>query len=214
MGVPLVGQAADFPLIPEDAGLSLIGRSVRAARRISQGFAGLIAPQELPKEIPVGDVKGQRRHLSVYCSFEKVLSYGSCIPFVANICGPARLLYGCVIVVLGTAEIINKLAKAQFKPEETFFDKVVVLKGGSVPLVLKGVEHIIAGIFAPSSIIGNVMCLAYEILGKPYLPAGLSQEVTVDVEGIKELADRIKKHSAIQKVDDFFKELKHAIFNV
>jgi hypothetical protein len=174
-------------------------------------FSGLFEVKQ--EEVKDEGASMDRQDLSSYLPCEKVLSYGCCIPFLSDACGIVRVIYGLAVVSLGACEIINKIAKAKFKEEASFFEKVVVLKGGSVPLVLKGCEHIILGLTAQLSLMGNVSCAIYELVARPNLPASMSRAVTVDISSVHDLLERMKKHSAIKKVEGFFREFKQLVFN-
>lgn len=174
-------------------------------------FSGLFEVKQ--EEIPNVGEEMSRQDLSSYLPCEKVLSYGCCVPFISEACGLARIFYGVAIVSAGLAEIVNKIAKAKFKEEASFFEKVVVLKGGSVPLVLKGCEHIVLGLTAQLSFMGNLSCAIYEMVARPNMPASMNQNITVDTKSITELVDRLKKHSAIKKIESFFKEFKQLVFS-
>lgn len=188
--------------------MGVVGQKVLPAFQI---FSSLFEnKQEEPKE--EGELM-VRENLSNYLPCEKVLSYACCIPIISESCGVARVIYGLAIVVLGVAEVVNKIAKAKFKEEASFFEKVVVLKGGSVPLVLKGCEHIVLGMTAQLSFMGNLTCALYEMVVSPNLPASMKTAITVDTQSVNELFDRLKKHSVIKRVDSFTKELKQLVFN-
>ena len=166
-----------------------------------------------PQEGPEAALQPQRQPLSTFCPIDCFFTYGSCVPLISNAVGMTRVLYGAVIITLGIAEVINKIAKARFAQDASFFDKLTVLRGGSVPLILKGVEHVSLGISAQMSILGNISCALYELVVKSYLPQALKQEVSVDTHNIQELVDRIKRHSAVRSVQDAFREFTQLLIN-
>ena len=186
-----------------------IGLSVAPAMRLLASFF-----EARPAEGVEAAVHYERQPLISCLSIERFFTFGSCVPLISNAVGVTRILYGAVIITLGVAEVVNKIAKARFAQDASFLDKLVVLKGGSVPLILKGVEHVSLGISAQMSILGNISCALYELVVKSYLPPALKQEVSVDTQSIQELVDRIKRHSVVKSVQDAFREFSQLIMNV
>jgi hypothetical protein len=157
--------------------------------------------------------EGEKRvKVSEALEIDRLFTIGSCIPVVSTAIGTARIFYGAVIISCSLCELVNKIAVKKFTDKTTLSEKLSVLKGGVIPLFLKGVEHISMGLATQGSLMGNITAIMYEIFIRPNLPASVSYDVTCDPDCFKKLLERVKKHSLVAKVEANMQELKSLLF--
>ena len=167
---------------------------LRAARAAANTVGSYFKPHAVPDE--ASGVASSRALFKDAFPLERFLAFGSCIPLVSNSIGVARIFYGTVLLSYALAELTNKIAVASFSKDAPLTEKLVVLKDGVAFSLLKGAVHIVMGLTAQASILGNISCAVYEFALRPYLfPPAFNIEPTVDPKSFEPLMERVKQHS-------------------
>lgn len=184
-----MNKIGDDPFIPEIV-MGPVRRMIKRGRESFGVFRQAVGAES--------EVDGKIRKVFSEClSLDQILTYGSCVPFVSNIVGAFRILYGVSIAVYGVCEIINNIAEQNLKKIPVTV--MASIKGGGLPCIA-GIEHIIAGYSAQTGLFGNIGCIVYTLLRRNFDDPENQKEMTVDPGAFSTLFGRIQEQPLYKKV--------------
>lgn len=184
-----MNKIGDDPFIPEIV-MGPVRRMIKRGRASLGAFRQAVGAES--------EVDGKIRKVFSEClSLDQILTYGSCVPFVSNIVGAFRILYGVSIAVYGVCEIINNIAEQNLKKIPVTI--MASIKGGGLPCIA-GIEHIILGYAAQAGLFGNIGCVIYTLLRRTFDGPDSQKEVTVDPQAFSIFLGRVKDQPLYKQV--------------